>query len=152
VTVRRTGALLRGLVLVSGCGQVRVPGPSGRWTLAGKPVSGQQVESSAGPEHCGWQDAQFLLLSWPPGRTHDDPRRLRTYVKDPHGVLGSAPSLREGYQADTALPGDAVDTGYRNDGYALWYSRRAADSRVYLVRGEGEVESWPRATSAVGCD
>lgn len=151
--MRRCVLVLLLSVLATGCGVglgEREPEPSGPWSLDGEPVSTKQVESNAGPEHCGWQEAHFLGLSWPPGRTYDDPRRLRTYAKDPSGVLDTAPRLRADYQADTALPGDAVDTGYRNDGYALWYSPSAGDSRVFLVR-EGTVESWPEAGALLGC-
>lgn len=137
---------------LSGCGESDAGvEPSGVWTLHDKPASRDQIESNAGPEHCAWQAAHFLGLSWPPGRTYDDPRRKRTYVKDPDGVLDFAPELREGYKATTALPGDALDTGYRNDDYALWYSPSAGDSRVYLVRDDGRVELWPKATRPVGC-
>lgn len=152
MNLRRSGLSLLACVLMSGCGfglEQREPEPSGPWSLAGEPVSRKQVESNAGAAHCGWEKAHFIGLSWPPGRTYDDPRRLRSYAKDPTGVLG-APALRDGFEPDTKLPGDAVDTGYRNGGYALWYSPATGDKRVWLVR-DGKVESWPKDTVGGGC-
>ncbi|MDP3711021.1 MAG: hypothetical protein Q8R60_00880 [Mycobacteriales bacterium] len=89
--------MLVAIIVLAACGEADgVVEPSGAWTLKGDPVSRDQVESNAGPENCNWQKAHFLGLSWPQGRTYDDPRRKRTYVKDPNGVLDFAPDLREG--------------------------------------------------------
>lgn len=154
LSVRGALALLS-IVALPGCGfglAREEAEPSGAWSLEGKAVSRDQVESSAGAEHCGWQQVHFLGLSWPPGRTYDDPRRKRMYVKDPKGVLDFAPYLRQGYKADADLPQDAVDTGYRNSGYALYYSPKVGDAAVYLVSRGDKVESWPKATRPVGCD
>lgn len=149
----RPALLLLLVAALAACGQgAEDREPSGPWSLKGQAVNNDQVESSAGPEHCEWQAAHFLRLSWPPGRTYDDPRRQRMYIKDPGGVLDFAPYLRAGYDGSAALPADAIDTGYRNDGFALWYSPGAGETRVFLVGPDDTVESWPRATTPVGCD
>jgi len=150
----RCAVLLLAAVALAGCGQgAEDREPVGPWSLDGEAVSGDQIESSAGPGHCQWQAAHFVGLSWPPGRTYDDPRRTRIFVKDPEGVLAYvAPYLRDGYDADAELPRDAVDSGYRNDGFALWHSPAAGDSRIYEVGADGTPESWPKATTTVACD
>lgn len=140
---------LTACLVLAGCGAAE---PSGPWELAGEPVDRDQVESSAGPEHCGWQDAHFLSLSWPPKRTYDDPRRKRTYVRDPKGVLRGT-GLTAGFRADAVLPAGAEATGYENDGIQLWFAPSDSDITAYLVSDDGKhVEAWPRDTAGIGCD
>ena len=123
---RRVSCWAAGLLLVAGtgCGPGQVAEerePAGPWSLDGKPVGRQQMNSYSGYDHCGWQSVHFLEVSWPPELPRDDPHHhRRTFVKDPEAVLGHKPYLHERYRAGVALPADAVATGYQNDGYALW--------------------------------
>lgn len=147
--LRRRALGLGTCLLLAACGSAE---PSGSWKLAGEPVDPDQVESSAGPEHCGWQDAHFLSLSWPPKRTYDDPRRKRTYIRDPEGVLRDA-ALTAKFRGDAVLPAAAEATGYENDGTELWFAPSDSDSTAYLVSDGGQrVEAWPRDIAGIGCD
>jgi hypothetical protein len=102
---------------------------------AGLPVDTRKVQSYPGPDHCDWQRATFLQL----GRS--------TYVRNPpEDLVGH--SLAEDWSADTRLPGDATDTGYRRGEGELWVS--GDGGRAYLVTGH-RVEMWPRETEPVGC-
>ncbi len=93
------------------------------------------VTSSQGPEHCDWESVTFL---W-----YDD----RQFISDPRGALADV-GLVVPFDADTDLPSDATDTGYRQDDRRLWLS---ADGNVaYIVDGD-VVQAWPTATELVGC-
>ena len=93
------------------------------------------VSSRQGHEHCGWQGVTFLRL------------RKQQFVGDPDGVIEQAP-LQATFAADTDLPDDATDTGYRHDGDALWVA--ADGNAVYLVGDDG-VQRWPAAKSMIAC-
>ena len=106
------------------------------WTdREGRPADTREVHSYLGPEHCDWQSMIFLQLGH------------RTYVRD---VL---PELRSyvdhPYVAHTALPGDAVDSGFSRDGRRLWL---AADHRTaYVGTHPSDVEAWPIEVRPLGC-
>ena len=69
-----------------------------------------RVQSFAGPEHCDWQDITFLQVGgWRAGQQ---------YLRDVDGAL--ARSTRTSYAEQVRLPEDANDSGWRNDGRALW--------------------------------
>ena len=73
-----------------------------------------------------------------------DEDRRRVYV-----AHGEDPDFfAEPYQADVALPADAVDTGYDHGEDHLWLS--PDQSRAY-VGGPDRVELWPRTTQPLGC-
>jgi hypothetical protein len=63
------------------------------------------------------------------------------YVADRAGLLVG------GYQAETALPADAVWSGYQTVGWELWFA--PSDDAAYLVADDGHVERWP--ASRGGC-
>jgi hypothetical protein len=120
------------------------PGPT--WTKDGHPVDGLELDSIAGPDHCGWQSAVMLHLGWPLGtvaRTSDD---MRQYIRDPKGVI---PGLRDELAVAIDLPPDAVDTGYRLGELELWL-RPSEPAAAYLRAGD-DVERWPRADPAIAC-
>ena len=105
------------------------------WTDdSGAPVPTRTVHSYAGPEHCNWQSMTFLEL------------RDGVYVRDPLPEV--ADFFDTPFRADTALPADAVATGYRRDGQRLWLS---ADGTQAFVGTRGSVESWPRTARPLGC-
>ncbi|WP_264924133.1 hypothetical protein [Streptomyces sp. A012304] len=102
-----------------------------------QPVS--RIHSSAGAEHCGWQEARFLAL----GRGPD----AMTYVRDPEGVLEPG-MLTAPYDGDVRMPADARDTGYRLGDRQLWLTD---DRTTAYVRTPDGVEAWPSAKDGVGC-
>ncbi|WP_137292925.1 hypothetical protein [Nocardioides dongxiaopingii] len=104
----------------------------------GTPVPTSRVYSHPGPEHCGWQPMTFLAL--------DDGRRTEaSYVREPIPEL--EPYVAVPYRARTALPADAVDTGWQRAGDHLWLS---ADRDVAYVGAGDRVEAWPRFET--GCE
>lgn len=152
--MRATGAACGlTLLVLAGCGAYGQGGhqPSGPWSLGGEVVDSDRVQSHAGAEHCNWQNVHFLVVSEPLGKAVGRAGRERTYVRDPKGVLSSAPYLRRGYDGSADLPADAVDTGLRNDGVALWHSPSVGDKHVFVVGEKGKVEAWPLATTSVAC-
>lgn len=93
------------------------------------------IESRQGPEHCNWQTATFLYLD------------KQSFIRDSEGVL-SGTTFRAMFDADTTLPADATDTGYRLGDRALWL---AADKTAAYVVSGNKVERWPAPREQVGC-
>ncbi len=143
--------LSAGLVVLlcgtAGCGGgTPAQGPTGPWQLDGQEVS--SVASYQGADECDQQGVHYLHLPWPltgPGAGTTG----RQFARDPGRHFSAA--FAPGFARDVELPADAVDTGLRNDGIALWTS--AAGDRVFLVgSGPGAGEQWPATPYAVGCD
>ena len=115
------------------------------WTDAeGMPVPTSRVLSSAGPEHCDWQDITFLQL----GARRD----AEQYLRDVDGDLARFTATT--YAAQVPLPADATDTGWRREGRALWLAPDR--SAAYLVTdgqeaGHPPAERWPAAKERVAC-
>jgi hypothetical protein len=109
------------------------------WTgRDGEPASTETIQSYAGPAHCDWDSATFLQLG--ADLTH-------SYVRNPTGDMAS--SLAGPYRDHTALPEDAVATGYQRDGSRLWLA--SDGSTAYVGADRGDVEAWPRETRPLGC-
>jgi hypothetical protein len=105
------------------------------WTdRHGERVPTSSVTSFPGHEHCGWQSVTFLHLG------------DRQYLRDPELLLTEQTGVS--YDGDAELPGDAVDTGYRQGERELWM---AADGTVAYVATDGGVEAWPATDQQVGC-
>ncbi len=145
----RASIALALLLVLPGCtSQDESTGP---WSLAGETVGLGQIESSAGPEHCEWQDAHFLSVAWPPNSDESSTTGRRQYIRDPEGVLPQT-ELQERFLADAELPADARTTGYQNDGWELWFAASDDSATAYLVTDKGnKVEAWPRDTTGVAC-
>lgn len=108
----------------------------GIWTdPAGRPVPTTTIESWRGPEHCGWESMTFLELG------------KATYVRDPQPGLDDY--FAEPYRPHAELPAGAMDTGFERDGERLWTS---PDDQRAFVGTKADVEVWPRAIEALGCD
>ena len=138
-------------LVIGVCAECGAAEPEGPWTRYGDPVSGDEISSSAGPGHCGWEDAHFLAVSWAGGR-QPETRTMRQYIRDPDGVLGQ-PDLQTRYRPSVPLPDGAVDTGYENDGYRLWFADKSGDGFAYLTRDGGRTaEAWPLDEDPIGCD
>ncbi|WP_329126219.1 hypothetical protein [Streptomyces sp. NBC_01465] len=102
---------------------------------AGGPVPVTKVQSNLGPEHCDWQDVEFLSLG------------KRQYVRDAAGAIPRE-LLRSAYAGDVTMPSGATDTGYRQGDRALWL---AADGTSAYVRTPDGIERWPGTTELVAC-
>ena len=97
---------------------------------------------------CDRGSMAVLALADPLGQGLDklDPR---DYFRDPKGEAAANGWLTGPHDGHSALPADAVDTGWTNGNVDLWESPSELDEAVYLVRGE-TVERWPRATADWG--
>ena len=105
----------------------------------------RSVRSTRGPVHCGWQDMRFIYVdvaAFPP----EDPQRLRTYVANPTASYG-----QDGWDPDTDLPADAVDTGWRRGTTQLWLAAADGTEAAFLVDGP-TVERLPLDETGQGCD
>ena len=114
----------------------------GVWTdAAGHRVPVTRVHSSAGPEHCDWQDITFLTV----GSRPDD----QQYLRDTSGELRRW--LTTTFDDHATLPRDATDTGFERDGRHLWLD--ADEQAAYLVATDDpeDVERWPAAKERVAC-
>ena len=146
----RSSITLALLVVLTGCASQDEP--TGPWSLAGQDVTFEEINSSAGPSHCAWEEAHFLSVAWPPGSGASSGTENRTYIRDPNGVLPRR-ELRERLRLDAELPPEALATGYENDGWELWFASSDDSTAAYLVRNGGDtIESWPRDTTGLGCD
>ncbi|MGW6402188.1 hypothetical protein [Streptomyces sp. NPDC055134] len=101
----------------------------------GRPAPASEIFSTAGPEHCDWQSAEFLHLG------------DRQYLRDPERSLPRE-LLHSSYGPKTRLPEGAMDTGYRDGRRQLWLS---ADKSDAYVRTGSVVERWPGAIEPIAC-
>jgi hypothetical protein len=122
------------------------PGPT--WTREGRPVNGRELNSIAGPDHCGWQSAVIMHLGWPLGTVSQTSAEIHQFIRDPNGVIDQG--LHDKLALHVVLPPDARDTGYRNGELALWLS--PADPDTAYLRTRTDIERWPRADPVVACD
>ena len=118
------------------------------WLRDGRVVSGFEVGTFAGPDHCGWQSATFLIIGWPAGTVSRTIDEAHQYVRDPHGAVKT--SLRDRLVLRAALPLGARPTGYRHESIELYLSPSDQDDAIYVV-GPGGAERWPRDDPPSGC-
>ena len=129
----------------AGCDELRNDTFATHWRDASGQKADDEVRMYRGPSHCDWEEAVFLDVGWPLGRSLEPPRGAgRQYVRDPNGVLPRDVFLGE-LDLHARLPRHARDTGYRAGELALWIGDDA-ERYVYVVRGD-EVERWPRTES-----
>lgn len=124
------------------------PHPGYAWTREGRAVGQFELVTIAGPGHCGWESATFLMIGWPPGTVAPTSSQARHYIRDPQGVILG--SYRDLLERDVKLPGDAKPTGYRLGAIELYLSPSDEDRWIYVV-GPSNVERWPRADPMVLC-
>lgn len=101
-----------------------------------------------GPEHCGWEAAEVLIVGRPVGEKYTAPDDATEYVRDPAGVFGQPP-LVAGFSEHALVPASATDTHFRRGDVALWVDS-SDDSSVWIVRDSGDAERWPKGSSP-GC-
>lgn len=78
-----------------------------------------------------------------------DPLVRWEYMRDPDGEALANDWLTAPWDGRTAMPPDAVATGWTNGNIDLWTSASEQDAAVYVVRA-GIVERWPRAVESWG--
>ena len=156
-------ALVTLVILLAGCSPAPPDTPDGpaldaplpppatgiAWTRDGKPVRGDVISLQPGPEHCDVEEVLFLTLGWPPGRQAKFADEARQFVRDPEGLFPHR--LLGSFEWSTALPADAVFTGYLHESDQLWLAPSTWDRVAFVVRTEGVVEQWPRAAELYGC-
>jgi len=124
------------VIAVSGCGsgdderaascpEIAPPGPGiDQWTSEGCAVATEVIHSHAGPEECGWELVDYLVIG--PDTYHFDPVNFLSYV--------------DGLPRNRTLPIDripenVIDTGLRRDDEALW---RDPDDPQYAYVVDGK--------------
>jgi len=124
--------------------------PGYSWNRGGHPVP-HEVDTEAGPAHCGWQSATFLDLGWPSGSPWNA-RDGRQYIRDPDRVVLTQPgsaAFHANLKLHATLPNDARDLGYRYNALKLYLSP-SDESDIYVV-GPDAVERWPRSDPMTLC-
>lgn len=101
----------------------------------GNRVPTSVITSARGPEHCDWEIVTFLTLDG------------QGYISDPDDVLDGRGFVAP-FDADAALPPDAVDTGYQQADRRLWLS---SDRSIAYVVTEDAVEAWPSSAEEFAC-
>jgi hypothetical protein len=115
--------------------------PGYTWMRAGRPVAAEEMETIAGPSHCGWQSATMLFIAWPPGSGPTTYFQGRLYIRDPDGVYGVP--FRDRLARNVTLPADARATGYRLGAIEIYVSPSDQDEAIYVVSAR-DAERWPR--------
>jgi hypothetical protein len=123
--------------------------PGYTWTRDGHPVKPEELGTSAGPAHCGWQSATFLSIGWPVGTLSTSSAQVRQYIRDPRGVVGTA--LHDRLDLNAALPADASPTGYTYNSIQVLLSPTDQHVAIYLV-GPSGIERWPRSDPMTLCE
>ena len=107
------------------------------WTdAAGRRISSQVISSSTSDGDCLTRGTRILEL----GSAGE-----RRYLA--HGEA-YPDATAEPFQQAVALPGDAVDSGYRHGGERLWFS---PDQQRAYVGTLAAVDVWPRGVDIPGC-
>jgi hypothetical protein len=120
----------------------RPPGyPGYTWTRDGRAVAPEEMETIAGPSHCGWQSATMLFIAWPPGSGPTTYFQGRLYIRDPEGAFGAP--FRDRLARGVSLPTDARSTGYRLGAIEIYVSASDEDQAIYLISPR-DAERWPR--------
>lgn len=121
------------------------PGSPGyAWTRDGRPVRPGELATFAGPDHCGWQSATFLLIGWPLGTAAATASEARLYIRDPQGAMSGAVNYRDLLDLSARVPSDARSTGYRFGHLELFLSPSDQDEAIYVV-ARGSAERWARS-------
>lgn len=140
-----------------------VPYPGSQWHgRDGEPIplEDQLINVISGPEHCEWESAAMLHVTWPPGaRAGGEFTEDLQYIRDPDNVIGNR-RMFERFEGETSLPDGSRYTGYRTDFMELWVPTYEEDSPVVTTAGppsniylvfEDHIESWPLARDRIAC-
>ena len=108
---------------------------------SGNRIPVAKIESYPGPEHCNWQNITFLTLDTKSGE--------RQYLRDTTGELRDF--LATTFDANSAVPKQATDTGFERDGRRLWLYPNGTAAYLVDKTNPEDVERWPAATEPVAC-
>lgn len=123
--------------------------PGYPWVRDGRPVKPEELGTSAGPAHCGWQSATFLTIGWPVGTLSTSSAESRQYIRDPRGVIPNRPRGR--LDLNVTVPSDARPTGYTYGPNQIYLSPSDQDDAIYVVGPTG-AERWPRSVPMSLCE
>ena len=126
--------------------------PGQPWSRNGVEVSNEVLESSAGPEHCGWQSATLMFMGWPPGIDATSSAQARQYIRDTRGALLDDRFLQGSFEHNPQLPSDATDTGFRYDGTVKLYLAPSDSARYVYLIAPADSERWPRSDPMTLCE
>jgi hypothetical protein len=117
--------------------------PGSPWFRDGRQVLRSELGVSAGPEHCGWEEAAYLSGSALPA-PRDEHGAL--WARDPDGILEHFPRAQQEFRSPATLPADAEFTGYYQGPVEVWTAPSDEAEYVYLVNGRdrSDVERWVR--------
>lgn len=122
--------------------------PGYQWTRNGHSVRTEELGTSAGPNHCGWQSATILTIGWPLGTVSANAGQARFYIRDPNGAIQGI--YKERLVKNPHLPAGARATGYKLGAIELYLNPDDQDEAAYLVAPAG-AERWPRADPFFAC-
>ncbi len=123
--------------------------PGYAWTRYGHAVSAQELDTSAGSQHCEQQSVTFLTIGWPPGTRSTSSEHAHQYIRDPDGAVKSS-NLKGSLALHATLPKDARPTGYRHGPIEIFTSSSDEEQAIYVV-GPDVVERWPRSNPMTLC-
>jgi len=123
--------------------------PGKPWSYAGHSVDSEVLTAAAGPSHCSWDSATFLTIGWPLGTRAHSSSQSRQYLRDPAGVVESAP-LRGSWMKNPPIPRDAKDTGYTYGALELVLAQSDQDAYIYVISPR-DSERWPRSDPQTAC-
>ncbi|MFV2065149.1 MAG: hypothetical protein ACC726_16790, partial [Chloroflexota bacterium] len=114
-------------------------------------ISGRRPNEDASPAlfflrtACGWDDALFVDIGWPPGEPRDATDGLaHRYVRDPARQVPGA----KRYSRRVKRPKDAISTGVTNGYATIWISKKLGEDAILVQVGD-RFERWPQ--SGAGC-
>ncbi|MDQ6720140.1 MAG: hypothetical protein M3003_05010, partial [Candidatus Dormibacteraeota bacterium] len=94
--------------------------PGYTWTRDGHSVNPEELGTSAGPAHCGWQSATLLSIGWPVGTLSTSSAQARQYIRAPRAVVRAA--FHDRLDLNATLPADARPTGYSYNSIQVFLS------------------------------
>jgi hypothetical protein len=103
---------------------------------AGSRVPTSLIQSRPAATHC-WPGAHLLRMK----------DAGHYFVRDPERAYGEG-LISMPFEANSALPGTAVDTGYTHGDWHLWLAKDKL--AAFVVKPDG-VERWPAITGDAGC-
>lgn len=111
------------------------------------------IQAGSGSTSCSTDNVTvFIELAWPAGRRLDrnkssGPGDTHRYIRESRGSLMAADGQSD---LNTELPASATDSGIQKDGNAIFVITSKPEA-IWVRRGDGQVERWPRLSFGEGC-